>query len=99
MAARVRITDRAAAQIDKAQRWWLANRPLARTALRDDLDAALDLISAQPEIGTKYRGATLSDVRRLHLGRIGYFVYYRVGGDELVVLALWHSTRGRGPSV
>lgn len=30
----------------------------------------------------------MPDVRRLYLSRIRYFVYYRVTGDELQILAL-----------
>jgi hypothetical protein len=38
-------------------------------------------------------------VRRLYLGRIHYFVYYRVRGNVLEVVAFWHERRGRNPSV
>lgn len=99
MAVRLRVTLRAAAQIEKAQQWWLENRDLAPDALREDVQAAFGLIARRPEIGTKVLNTALADVRRLHLGRIRYFLYYRLKGDELIVLAFWHASRGRGPSV
>jgi hypothetical protein len=40
-------------------------------------------------------------MRRLYLPRIGYHLYFHV--DEasrvVVILALWHSRRGAGPSL
>jgi plasmid stabilization system protein ParE len=95
----LRITFRAAVEIEKAHRWWLENRPLAPAALWEDLEAALNVLVRQPEIGTRMLNARLTGVRRLHLGRIRYDIYYRVKGSELVVLSLWHSSRGSGPSV
>jgi hypothetical protein len=35
----------------------------------------------------------------LFLGRVVYFIYYRVVGDSLHVLAFWHSSRERQPSL
>lgn len=99
MVFRLRIALRASAEIEKAQLWWLENRPLAPSALHDDLRAALDVLIRQPEIGARVLNTRLSGVRRLHLGRIRYFVYYRVKGDELVVLSFWHSSRGSSPPV
>jgi plasmid stabilization system protein ParE len=85
--------------LKKAQQWWLENRDLAPDALGEDIQAAFGLVAKQPEIGAKVLNAKLADVRRLHLGRIRYFLYYRLKGDDLIVLAFWHARRGRGPSV
>jgi plasmid stabilization system protein ParE len=41
--------------------------------------------------------ARISATRRLHLGRIRYFVYYRVKNDELAVLSVWHVSRATAP--
>ena len=38
-------------------------------------------------------------LRRLHLGRIRYFVYYQLRGDALVVLSVWHTNRGNVPAL
>lgn len=46
-----------------------------------------------------YEGARAPGVRRLFLGRIGYFVDYRVESGALEVLALWHASRGEQPRV
>lgn len=36
-------------------------------------------------------------VRRLRLGRVGYFLYYRVKSDELLILSIRHASRSTGP--
>ena len=63
----IRITRRAEAQIREAASWWLANRPAAPGALREELRRALDLISQQPGVGAMATNARLVGVRRIHL--------------------------------
>ena len=93
MALTVRITRRAATQIETIERWWAANRPKAPDAFFDDLGGALTLLSVQPGIGARIANTKLPDVRRLHLARVRYFVFYRVKAGELVILAVWHASR------
>ena len=99
MILRLRITARAAAQIERADEWWRKNRLSVPGAVRDDLKAAFALLLLQPGIGEKLDSARLHGTRSLQLDRIRYDIYYRVHGDDLVVLALWHSNRGRLPRV
>ena len=96
---RVEITDDAATQIAAAVTWWAEHRPTAPGAVFEDLDRILDLLCVQPAMGTRARRASLSGVRRVTLSRIRYYVYYRVVDDALQVLALWHTSRGRGPAL
>ena len=99
MAMGLRIARRAALEIERAERWWIENRSAAPDAFRADLKGAFTLLARQPGVGVKVGNTRLSEVRRLHLGRIRYFVYYRVGNDELVVLSVWHSSRAKDPSL
>ncbi len=99
MAIGVRIARRAAFEIERAERWWVENRPAAPDAFRADLKGAFTLLARQPGVGVKVGNTRLSGVRRLHLGRIRYFVYYRVRNEELVVLAVWNSNRGKVPTL
>jgi len=96
---RIEITDNAQAQISNAAAWWAENRPAAPDTIGEELDRILDLLRVQPAIGTLARRATLSGVRRVTLSRVRYYVYYRVVGDALQVLAFWHTSRGSGPPV
>jgi plasmid stabilization system protein ParE len=95
----VRVTKRAQAQIDRAARWWDENRDLAPEAFDEDLAEAFLLLSAEPSVGAPVLRTRAQGVRRLHLARIRYHLYYRIRGDRVEVLALWHTSRGGGPSV
>ena len=93
------VTARAAAEIGEAEKWWRANRPAAPGAIREELMHAFALLAAQPRIGALARSARLEGVRRIHLSRVRYHVYYRVTAASVEVLAFWHSSRGRGPKL
>ena len=60
---------------------------------------ALALLAQQPGFGTPYEGARTKSVRRLLVGRIRYFIYYRVTPDALEVLAVWHVSRNKQPAL
>ena len=96
---RVKVSARAASQIHKAAEWWAENRPAAPGAVRTDIGEALALPARQAGIGTAYEGARTKGVRRLLVGRIRYFIYYRVTPETLEVLTVWHMSRGKQPSL
>ena len=95
----LRIARRAATEIEQAELWWRQNRQAAPEALREDIQGAFTLLLRQPGVGTRVGNTRLSGVRRMYLGRVRYFVYYQVRGDQLVALSLWHSGRGKGPKL
>jgi plasmid stabilization system protein ParE len=43
--------------------------------------------------------ASSSAVRRFHVERIRYWLYYRVRQNRLEVVSIWHSSRGGGAAV
>lgn len=95
----VEVSDLARAQIIAAERWWRVNRPGAPNAIREELERASSLISLQPRIGTLARNLPLLGVRRLHLARVRYDLYYRVVEDarRVEILSFWHAHRGGHP--
>ena len=95
----IKVSQDAQAQIKEAAAWWAQNRPFAPGAVRQDLDRVLGLLSVNPGIGARARRAKLEGVRRATLSRVRYYVYYRVSGDALEVLAFWHTSRGRQPNL
>ena len=99
MALSVRIKTRAQREIERAAEWWSINRLAAPGAVRMDLEAALALLIEEPGICTKVETSRTVVVRRLYLPRVGYYIYYRVRGNFLDVVAFWHSRRGVGPSL
>ena len=56
-------------------------------------------MAEHPGIGTKVENDRKVEVRRLYLTRIRYFIYYRVMGQSLDVIAFWHERRGSEPSL
>ena len=99
MALALFVSRRAAAEIERAVIWWAENRPAAPGAVRNDLKTTLDVLLQQPFIGSRVAQASSPDVRRFHVDRIRYWIYYRVRGTRFEVLSVWHSSRGKGPAV
>ena len=97
----VEVSDGAAGQIRVAEAWWRANRPKAPNAIREELERASVLIAVQPDIGASAREVALEGVRRIHLRRIRYYLYYRVNETpkRIEILGFWHSSRGDAPPV
>ncbi len=97
----VRIAGSAARAIAEAASWWTANRPKAPDAFVTELERALQLIAVHPGIGARATNVRLAGVRRIHLARVRYHLYYRVTGasEAIEVLALWHSSRGSAPRI
>ena len=95
------VSALAAEQIRTAAEWWRLNRPKAPGAIREDLDRASLLIAIQPDLGARARNVVLPSVRRLHLARIRYDLYYRAveAHRQLEILAFWHSSRGSLPLI
>ena len=98
---RVLIVSSAARAIVEAADWWAANRQKAPDAFTEELERALQLLSSQPLIGAQARNVKLASVRRIHLPRVHYHLYYRVVADPptVEVLALWHTKRGASPDL
>jgi plasmid stabilization system protein ParE len=87
---RVRFTERAAGEVERADAWWRENRPAVPRAIRDDLASALELLSVQPGIGRSVEHAKLARTRRIQLDRVRYHLYFRAAGDELVPTVGWN---------
>jgi plasmid stabilization system protein ParE len=93
------ITRRAAAEIARHAEWWSKNRLAATGAIRKDLRAAFRVLKEHPGMGGVVEEASQPDIRRFFVDRIQYWVYYRVRGERLEILSVWHSARGQGPTV
>jgi plasmid stabilization system protein ParE len=99
MPLEVFVSRRAAREIERIVAWWQVNRPAAPGVARQDIEAVFALLAAQPGIGTRVRQASSPEVRRIHVDRIRYWIYYRTRGNRLEILSVWHSGRGSGPAV
>jgi len=97
----VEVSAVAAGQIREAETWWRTNRLKAPNAIREELERASALVAAQPDIGSRARNVKLAGVRRIHLARIRYHLYYRVGEAprQIEILGFWHASRGSQPPI
>jgi plasmid stabilization system protein ParE len=95
---RIDISLRAAAQIEAAAIWWANNRPAAPGAIRQELERAFSLLAVQPSLGARALNVRLQGIRRLHLSRVHYHVYYRANDQVVDILAFWHTSRGNAPA-
>jgi plasmid stabilization system protein ParE len=93
----IKVSARALAEIERAGSWWAENRQSAPGAIRQDVAEILSLLAEQPGIGAPARRSRIRGMRRVILPRIRYYLYYRVAGDALEVMAFWHVSRGRQP--
>jgi plasmid stabilization system protein ParE len=95
------FTRRAARQVESADAWWSANRPAAPNALRDDLRGVVALIGEQPLCGTPTPNRRHAGLRRIHLPRVDYHLYYRMAPRmrRIQVVAFWHAKRGMPPPI
>jgi len=89
----VQASPRAERQLRSARIWWLQNRDKAPEVFDEEILRARELLSNQPSLGRPLRTRRGRMVRRLTLGRIRYYLYYRVYPDHIEVISLWHTSR------
>jgi plasmid stabilization system protein ParE len=64
-----------------------------------ELRRGFELITNHPEVGPPAQDVELAGVRRLHLSRIRYYLYYHPMDDTVEVIGLWHTSRGGPPAL
>ena len=94
---RIRVSPRASRQIESASVWWTRNRSDDPSLLQAEVDRVFPLISSQPGIGLLTPKGKIKGLRRIHLSRTRYYLYYRTRRSTVDVLAFWHSSRGSDP--
>jgi plasmid stabilization system protein ParE len=90
---------RATREIEEVDAWWRQNRRAVPDLFLDELERTLAVVVLMPSLGAAARSERLHGVRRALLKKTRYHVYYRVRGEALDVLAVWHAARGEGPGV
>ena len=91
----LRISPRAARQIEVAADWWYENRPAASALFSTELERGFLAISAFPRAGGKVAHSRISGLRRILLSAVQYHLYYTISEEEqaVEVLELWHTSR------
>jgi plasmid stabilization system protein ParE len=97
----IEVSDLADQQIREAEPWWRRNRDKALNAIREELARIGHLIAYHPRVGALARNTALPGVRKIHIERIHYDVYYRLTGspEYIEIVAFWGSRRGAGPPI
>lgn len=86
---KLRWSRRALADLDRIARHIAADKPLAALGFVAAVRASVERLSAFPLLG---RAGALDHTRELVVHR-NYLVTYRVHGDEVQVLQVWHVAR------
>jgi plasmid stabilization system protein ParE len=90
----VRISGPASDEFTEAVRWYETRRPGLGAALYGAVNATIEGIERQPEIGT---AAYLDpQTRRMLVVRFPYQVVYHLHRDEIVIVAIAHLKRRPG---
>jgi len=90
---RLRFIGASWRQYRSAASWWRRHRDKAPDAFEDDVAAGLILIRRETGVGVPVSFERRSDVRRVYLERIRYYIYYRVVREEVRVMAIRHASR------
>jgi len=88
----VRFHPEARAELLEARRWYEERSPLAAVAFAQEVEAAVSRLAEAP---MRYPAAE-HGTRRIVLGRFPYNVFYRVGVEEAVIVAVAHQKRRPG---
>jgi plasmid stabilization system protein ParE len=88
----VRFHPAARVELREARLWYEERSPLSAVAFAQEVDAAVSRIAEAP---MRYPVAE-HGTRRVVLDRFPYNVFYRVGVEETVVVAIAHQRRRPG---
>jgi toxin ParE1/3/4 len=90
----VRFLNAAEREALKAAFWYDDQRPGLGDEFLDEVDIAWKAIGEEPE---RHAAADLPrskrDIRYFHLKRFPYVIYFEIRGDEILILAVAHTSR------
>ena len=92
---RLRVTRRAATQIEKALDYIEADSPQGANHVRDRIQTLFRLLAQHPYAG---QATDLPGVRRLTLSPYPYLIFYRVTDSEVIVQRMRHTSRQPRPA-
>ena len=99
MARQVVVAPQAEAQIRSIDAWWRRNRKDSPGLFSSELAGAFSTLEVAPRTGRRFRRGELRGVRRIHLPATRHHIYYLVGTQAVIVLAVWGSVKGSGPDL
>jgi len=93
------MPKQARADLVSAVQWWRRNVGSAPAQLLEEMREAREQLAATPYAGVSVTDDILGSARRLALLSARYFLFYEVyeARGEVMVLRVWHMSRGRPP--
>ena len=85
----VLVDTSATADLDDAVSWYEERRQGLGLEFMMDFHSALGLLASNPRLYQK----VLGEFRRVIMRKYPYAIYYTVEGREVLVIAVWHSSR------
>lgn len=92
MSLRVQLSAAASRDADRLHRFIAADDPKAAAGVLQRINQAILLIAAKPLIG---RPSQEEDVREWSVGGLPYMIPYRVVGETLQVIRIFHTSQKR----
>jgi len=91
----LRISPRAARQIEQASDWWYENRSAAPSLFSSELERGFLALNSFPRAGEGVAHSRISNLRRILLSAVQFHLYYTIADEDDVVeiLELWHTSR------
>jgi len=99
MPRKVVVSPQAEAQIRTIDAWWRRNRRDSPELFSSELASAFSTLEVAPRTGKPFLRGKVKGVRRILLPATRNHVYYLVGTDVVIVLAVWGSVKGSGPDL
>jgi plasmid stabilization system protein ParE len=89
------VAPEALVEIVQIGTWWSEHRPSAPRLFQAELDQALTLLAAQPELGTRARSKRVGNARVVELVRSRHRVFYQlvVAKRQVLVVHVRHGSR------
>jgi len=87
---RLRVTRRAATQIENVLDYIEADSPQGANHVRERIQALFNLLTHHPHAG---QATDLPGVRRLTLSPYPYLIFYRVTDREVIIQRMRHTSR------
>ncbi|MFC1707118.1 type II toxin-antitoxin system RelE/ParE family toxin [Planctomycetota bacterium] len=96
MSLPVRLSEEAEADLRAAMEWYDERQPGLGERFLDAVKAALQMVAANPAIGSRPPGVEDRDAKRVLVRRFPYAVVYYLTDQEIRVVAVAHGRRRPG---
>jgi hypothetical protein len=93
------LRQNAGALIRQARAWWRDHRPASPATFDRELANALHRIAGVPHASKLYGHLVGAEVRYVFMPRSRYTLYFVIEPQEIVVVSLWHISRGELPTL